>query len=142
AWSARDRLRPTSPEADALFLYVSACAPDGVAGPPLRDAARAVADRGEPSRTSGGGARPSSAPDPDAPDLATPREAALERIREAPPAPAHAGPRQTPFGGAFLLLPVLDALPLSEATADWPDADGTPADALARLLILVKCLGP
>lgn len=39
--------------------------------------------------------------------------------------------RYTHFGGVFLLLPLIDELPLP----DWPDAD------IVRFLILVKCLG-
>lgn len=49
--------------------------------------------------------------------------------------------RSTPFGGVFLLLPLLDELPLHEARRDWPDADGLDALALVRFLLLIKCLG-
>jgi len=49
--------------------------------------------------------------------------------------------RYTPFGGIFLLLPFLDALPLERATHDWPDAEDTTAVAMLRFLILVKCCG-
>jgi hypothetical protein len=50
-------------------------------------------------------------------------------------------PRHTPFGGIFMLLPLLDELPLAEATRDWPDAEEADAVALARFLLLVKCCG-
>ena len=49
--------------------------------------------------------------------------------------------RFTPFGGAFLLLPLIDAMPLAEATRGWPDLQDTPAETLIRFLILIKCLG-
>lgn len=62
---------------------------------------------------------------------------ALEPATGTPPERRH-----TPFGGLFLLLPVLDELPLDAATRRWPDApDGTSAAAVTRFLILVKCLG-
>jgi hypothetical protein len=51
------------------------------------------------------------------------------------------GPRDTAFGGAFLLLPMLDELPLIEATRNWPHADEAAAITLARFLLLVKCCG-
>ena len=49
--------------------------------------------------------------------------------------------RFTAFGGAFLLFPLLDQLPLSEATAGWPDLENLSAVSLARFLILAKCFG-
>ncbi len=49
--------------------------------------------------------------------------------------------RYTPFGGIFLLLPLLDEMPLEEATRDWPDTEEASAAALVRFLLLVKCLG-
>ena len=49
--------------------------------------------------------------------------------------------RHTPFGGIFLLLPFIDALPLEEATGDWPDPKDMTAVALVRFLILVKYCG-
>lgn len=49
--------------------------------------------------------------------------------------------RNTPFGGAFLLLPILDELPLMEALCDWPHADEAAAISLVRFLLLVKCCG-
>jgi hypothetical protein len=52
---------------------------------------------------------------------------------------ANVGRRHTAFGGAFLLLPLLDEFPLAEATRDWPHADEAAAISLVRLLLLVKC---
>jgi len=49
--------------------------------------------------------------------------------------------RFTAFGGLFLLLPILDELPLIEATRDWPHADEAAATSLVRFLMLVKCCG-
>jgi hypothetical protein len=49
--------------------------------------------------------------------------------------------RYTPFGGIFLLLPLLDELPLEEATRGWPNAEAATAAALVRFLLLVKCFG-
>jgi hypothetical protein len=51
------------------------------------------------------------------------------------------GPRSTAFGGVFLLLPLLDELPLAEATHGWPHADEAAAITLGRALLLVKCCG-
>jgi hypothetical protein len=49
--------------------------------------------------------------------------------------------RSTPFGGAFLLLPIIDELPLAEALATWPHADEAAAISLVRFLVLIKCGG-
>ena len=51
------------------------------------------------------------------------------------------GPRATAFGGVFLLLPLLDELPLAEATRGWPHTDEAAAITLVRALLLVKCCG-
>jgi len=51
------------------------------------------------------------------------------------------GPRSTPFGGLFLLLPQLDDLPLAEATRGWPEVEEATAVALVRFLLLMKCCG-
>ena len=51
------------------------------------------------------------------------------------------GRRVTSFGGIFLLLPLVDELPLAEATRDWPPADDTAAVDLVRYLLLIKCCG-
>jgi hypothetical protein len=51
------------------------------------------------------------------------------------------GRRDTAFGGIFLLLPLLDELPLVEAARHWPHADEAAAISLVRFLLLVKCCG-
>jgi hypothetical protein len=47
--------------------------------------------------------------------------------------------RFTAFGGAFLLFPLLDQLPFSDAASSWPEFDGSSAVAIARFLVLAKC---
>lgn len=54
---------------------------------------------------------------------------------------ASPGPRQTNFGGLFLLLPLIDELPLEVATHDWPDAEDISGVTLARFLLLIKSCG-
>jgi hypothetical protein len=51
-------------------------------------------------------------------------------------------PAFTHFGGMFLLLPLIDEMPLADACSGWPNPDGA-ADAatLTRFLIFIKCLG-
>lgn len=49
--------------------------------------------------------------------------------------------RFTAFGGAFLLFPLLDQLPLGEATAGWLNLENVSAASIARFLILAKCFG-
>src|SRR5699024_7186270 len=49
--------------------------------------------------------------------------------------------RDTSLGGIFLLLPLLDELPLDEATAGWLPADEVPATNLVRFLLLSKSCG-
>jgi hypothetical protein len=49
--------------------------------------------------------------------------------------------RSTPFGGLFLLLPLLDELPLSVATQGWPEAGEIPAVTIVRFLLLIQCCG-
>jgi len=49
--------------------------------------------------------------------------------------------RVTPFGGIFLLLPLVDELPLAEATRGWSPAADTAAVELVRYLLLIKCSG-
>jgi hypothetical protein len=50
--------------------------------------------------------------------------------------------RHTSFGGSFLLLPLIDDLPLVEGLRDWPNADQAAAISLVRFLLLIKCAGP
>ena len=48
----------------------------------------------------------------------------------------------TSFGGGFILLPLLDRLPVTTLTDDWPDAiDQQSAASLVRFVVLNKCLG-
>lgn len=49
--------------------------------------------------------------------------------------------RSTPFGGAFLLFPLLADLPFDSAAESLPGIRGTPAASLARLVVLAKMLG-
>ena len=49
--------------------------------------------------------------------------------------------RFTPFGGVFYLLPRLSELGLEECAAALPFLDETTPEALARFLVLLKCLG-
>ena len=49
--------------------------------------------------------------------------------------------RFTAFGGAFMLLSILDQFPLHEATSGWPDLGSVSAVAVTRFLILAKCFG-
>jgi len=51
------------------------------------------------------------------------------------------GRRYTSFGGAFLLLPFIDKLPLADAVRNWPHSNEAAAISLVRLLLLVKCCG-
>jgi hypothetical protein len=171
AWTAWQGLLRTPLDGadarDALRLYLVSSA-GGTAGPALRAAALALVrltrrlDAAGPAE----GARLLSALAGD--DLAalylatgTADAEALAPLRAAPPewlrevgqvllarcrpaaaaAPAAPGPIGTPFGGAFLLLPLLDELPLAEATDGWPDAGDTPAATLARFLVLIKYCG-
>jgi hypothetical protein len=142
-----------------------------VSGPPLRDAVRAVVRLDRLLRDAGPDERARllsaiartdlaalylAAGTADAEVLAPWRSARREWLREVVSTLARQvfGPaatakttvperRATPFGGAFFLLPILGELPLDAATDGWPDAEKTPATALARFLILVKCLdGP
>lgn len=49
--------------------------------------------------------------------------------------------RYTTLGGVFLLLPLLDELPLTEAVQDWPRLEEIDTVALVRFLLLVQCCG-
>lgn len=50
-------------------------------------------------------------------------------------------PRHIATGGIFLLLPLLDAMPIFEATLGWPGICNCEPASLVRFLILVKCCG-
>lgn len=154
---------------NALRLYVAARRRGGVGGPPLRTAALAllrlarclaggstpqgqrllaVLTRGDMAALAlaAGGADAAvlapllHCPAPWLEDLGR----ALLGVTAGPTgsmAASTQGPRHTSFGGVFVLLPFLDALPLAEATRGWPDAEEATAAALVRLLVLVKCCG-
>lgn len=67
----------------------------------------------------------------------------LQRVR-GEPVVSSAGRREmrfTAFGGAFLLLPILDDFPFERATADWPGMGDVGPAALVRFLVLAKCFG-
>ncbi len=49
--------------------------------------------------------------------------------------------RNTNFGGVFLLLPLIDLLPITKATNNWPVIDDDATACLVRFLILMKCCG-
>jgi hypothetical protein len=69
-------------------------------------------------------------------------DAALRAVAPASAAQQAAiEPGQTRFGGALLLLPFLDALPLDALAGDWPPLHGTSAPRVLRWLVLLKCLG-
>ena len=63
----------------------------------------------------------------------------VRQERQAPHSHRGCAPRR--LGLPFLLLPQLDTLPLAEATHGWPEVEETPAVALLRFLLLVKCCG-
>lgn len=60
---------------------------------------------------------------------------------EPAPTPETEGTRHTAFGGAFLLLPLLERVPVEEGAATWPEPEGADKTALLRLLILATCMG-
>ena len=127
AWSISglvdaDSLRPLDEWGRALYLYLSAARQEARSG----SAADARLDL---LRCSSGQLR-------DVADTVHHIHAAATRV-------AHAEPhrRYTECGGAFLLLPLLDELPLVEALSDWPCMDEAAAISLVRFLILVKCGG-
>ena len=47
----------------------------------------------------------------------------------------------TPFGGVFLLLGPLQAMPLGQWLADWPEPPAGGRAAALRLVLLAQCLG-
>ena len=61
----------------------------------------------------------------------------LERIR-APEMESLGG---TPFGGPFMLLDDLFALPVERTTTGWPALESVPAAAVLRFLVLCRCGG-
>jgi hypothetical protein len=54
---------------------------------------------------------------------------------------SHSEPRFTPFGGAFLLLPMIASMNLEKVVGNWPSAGESPALVALRLILLLKCLG-
>jgi hypothetical protein len=50
-------------------------------------------------------------------------------------------PRRTSNGGIFFLLPLLDAMPLDQATSNWPELYSSLPASLVRWLLLMKCSG-
>ena len=51
------------------------------------------------------------------------------------------GLRYTQFGGVFLLLPVLDAMPIDQVTEDWPPLSDTSAADIVRFIVVMHCCG-
>lgn len=49
--------------------------------------------------------------------------------------------RYTAAGGIFLLLPLLDAMPIAAATEHWPALHDCAPACLARWIVLMKCFG-
>ncbi len=49
--------------------------------------------------------------------------------------------RHTALGGIFLLLPLLDEMPIADATSGWPEMPNCPPAQLVRFLLLMKCCG-
>lgn len=153
--SASSDARSCSPEHEqrhALILFLATRRKDaGLGGRPLADASRAVARllRCQHEGSLGGGlaggdlAALYQAVGPEhAPTLASllPSDAMQSLLLRSSPRAAERA--FTHFGGMFLLLPLLDELPIGEATVDWPDpTDNGGAAGLVRFLILVKCLG-
>lgn len=60
---------------------------------------------------------------------------------DAPTPAGDAGPLFTSHGGVFLLLPLLEEVPLEETADGWPPLGTVSAAAAARFLVLVKCCG-
>lgn len=50
-------------------------------------------------------------------------------------------PLYTRFGGMFLLLPLLEEFPWTEATAGWPDFGDIPAARMVKYLTMIGALG-
>jgi len=66
-----------------------------------------------------------------------------ESINQQPSGPSDDSTvrRYTSFGGAFLLLPFIDELPLVEACSAFAHSDEAAAISLVRFLLLIKCCG-
>lgn len=64
----------------------------------------------------------------------------LDRVA-ARPATKNEETRFTAFGGAFLLFPLLDDLPLEAATHDWPSLGDVSAAQAIRFLVLILGMG-
>ncbi len=79
------------------------------------------------------------------PLLESPREwlESLAQSAELPTASSVAAheTRHTAAGGVFLLLLLLDAMPIAEATQHWPKLLGCAPASLVRWIILMKCFG-
>ncbi len=69
------------------------------------------------------------------------RRHASGAFADALPEPALRSTRSTRLGGLFLLLPLLDSLPLAEIVGDWPDPETSDGAGLLRLLLMMKALG-
>jgi hypothetical protein len=169
AWLAWERGAGDARSGDeahvALRLYVEACRSLGsLVGPALADTGRALARLAH--RAAWGSARLVTATLnalergvlAEVERLLGPADALLlQPLLESPPdllsamrqhlgghSPARTAteePRHTPYGGTLLLLPRLAELPVEAATGNWPALGEVTAPALARCLILVKCLG-
>ncbi len=78
------------------------------------------------------------------PLLGSPREW-LQSIAQAQFPPATSTPseetRHTAGGGIFLLMPLLDAMPIAAATQHWPALNDCAPASLVRWIILMKCFG-
>ena len=67
--------------------------------------------------------------------------ALLERIAQGLASRTNEETRFTAFGGAFLLLPLLDDFPAEAATYSWPDLGDVSAAQAIRVLLLASCMG-
>jgi hypothetical protein len=65
----------------------------------------------------------------------------LESRTEVALASKTPGLRYTQFGGVFLLLPILDAMPIDEATEGWPTLSQTTAASIVRFVVVMHCCG-
>jgi hypothetical protein len=128
AWSISrlvdaDSLSPLDEWGRALYVYLDAARQEGRSGVAATDALLELL-------------RCSSAQLRDVAETIHHLHGALARAERAEPLR-----RYTECGGAFLLLPLLDELPLVAALRDWPPVDEAAAISLVRFLILIKCGG-